>query len=153
MKKFQVLQGEGRLTEEFARLPDMSAEMDMLCGGCAAKVGLSVLDRALERLPERPRDETVRLGLDVPDDASAYETPRGDIVVSSLDAFRAFGDDPYLVGRVAAVNAVSDLYATGALPRYALALVAIPSDAPITKPRSFSSRSCRVRARFSTPRA
>jgi selenide,water dikinase len=130
MKKFQVLDRDGAMTEEFQRLPDMSKEMEMLCGGCAAKVGQSVLDRALSRLPARAPDATVKLGLDAPDDAAAYETPKGDVIVSSVDAFRAFVDDPYLVGRVAAVNAVSDLYATGAEPRYALALIAIPQDAP-----------------------
>ena len=129
MTKFQVLDRDGAMTEEFQRLPDMSKEMEMLCGGCAAKVGQSVLDRALGRLPPRAPDDTVKLGLDEPDDAAAYVTPSGDVVVSSVDAFRAFVDDPYFVGRVAAVNAVSDLYATGADPRYALALVAVPKDA------------------------
>ena len=130
MQKFQVLSDDGSMTEEFRKLPDMSKEMEMLCGGCAAKVGQSVLDRALGRLPPRAPDDTVELGLDTPDDAAAYRTPSGDVVVSSVDAFRAFVDDPYLVGRVAAVNSVSDLYAMGATPRYALALVAIPSEAP-----------------------
>jgi selenide,water dikinase len=129
MTKFQVLDGSGVMTEEFQRLPDMSKEMAMLCGGCAAKVGQSVLDRALGRLDPRAPDDTVQLGLDKPDDAAAYVTPKGDVIVSSIDAFRAFVDDPYLVGRVAAINSVSDLYATGAEPRYALALVAIPQDA------------------------
>ena len=76
------------------------------------------------------KDPNLLVGLNAPDDAAAFETPKGDVIVSSVDAFRAFVDDPYLVGRVAAVNAVSDLYATGAEPRYALAIVAIPKDAP-----------------------
>jgi selenide,water dikinase len=129
MRRFQVLDPAGRMTEEFQRLPDMSREMEMLCGGCAAKVGQSVLERALGRLDPQSIDETVKLGLDRPDDAAAYGTPRGDVVVRSLDAFRAFIDDPYLVGRVSAVNAISDLYAKGATPRYALAFVAVPKDA------------------------
>ncbi len=130
MKRFQVLDREGEMTEEFRGLPHMSKEMEMLCGGCAAKVGQSVLDRALGRLEPRAPDPSVKLGLAEPDDAAAFETPKGDLVVLSIDAFRAFVDDPYFVGRVAAVNAVSDLYATGASPRYALALVTIPKDAP-----------------------
>ena len=52
-----------------------------------AKVGQSVLERALGRLPPRAPDGTVKLGLDEPDDAAAYVTPSGDIVVSSVDAF------------------------------------------------------------------
>jgi selenide,water dikinase len=129
MTRFQVLDRTGALTEEFEKLPDMSQSMEILCGGCAAKVGQNVLDRALGRLEPAAVDESVKLGLERPDDAAAYETPRGDVVVRSIDAFRAFTDDPYLIGRVAAVNALSDLHAKGASPRYALALVAIPKDA------------------------
>ena len=128
ISRFQVLDAKGSMTEEYKRLPDMLGEMKLLCGGCAAKVGQSVLERTLKRLGPSPPDDTVELGLDVPDDASAYQTPSGDLVVSSVDAFRAVFDDPYMVGRIAAVNAISDLEATGARPRYALALVAIPSD-------------------------
>ena len=56
----------------------------------------------------------------------AVRTPAGDVIVSTVDVFRAFTEDPYLVGRVAAVNAVSDLLAKGARPRYALAVVSVP---------------------------
>ena len=51
-------------------------------------------------------------------------------MVASIDAFRGFTDDPYLVGRVGAVNALSDLWAKGVRPRWALALVALPETAP-----------------------
>lgn len=70
----------------------------------------------------------IRLGLGQPDDAAAYFTPSGDTVVSSVDWFRAFSGDRWLVGRVAAANALSDLFATGAAPRYAMALVCLPED-------------------------
>ncbi len=129
MSLFQVLGGDGVLTEEFDGLAEMSSGMEILCGGCAAKVGQSVLERALSRLPAGARDSTVKLGLDSPDDAAAFETPAGDLVVSSIDAFRSFVDDPYLVGRVAALNSLSDIQAKGAEPRYALALVAVPRSA------------------------
>jgi selenide,water dikinase len=129
MTRFQVLGDEGALTEEFRSLPAMSGRMEILCGGCAAKVGQSVLERALSRIPGGAVDATVKLGLDRPDDAAAFETPRGDLVVASIDAFRSFLDDPYLVGRVAALNSISDIHAKGASPRYALALVAVPKDA------------------------
>lgn len=129
MRRFQVLEGEGVLTEEFEGLPAMSSGMEVLCGGCAAKVGESVLERALSRLPGGASDSTVKLGLDRPDDAAAFETPGGDLVVSSIDGFRAFLDDPFLVGKVSALNSLSDVLAKGANPRYALALVAIPQNA------------------------
>jgi selenide,water dikinase len=66
------------------------------------------------------------MGLAAPDDAAAVRAPRGGLVVSSLDSFRAFTDDPFLVGRVAAVNAASDLWAKGVEPRFALAQVQVP---------------------------
>ncbi len=125
VRRFQVLGPAGDLQPEFARAPAMA--QDMICGGCAAKVGESVLTRALDRLGA-VSDPDVVLGLAVPDDAAAVATARGEIIVSSVDAFRAFTDDPYLVGRVAAVNAASDLWAKGSVPRFALAWVQVPDD-------------------------
>ncbi len=118
---------DGAVTPDFAAQPMPGG--DMLCGGCAAKVGESSLTRALERLGV-PSHPAVVLGLAQPDDAAAVETERGEIVAATVDSFRAFADDPYLVGRVAAVNAVSDLWAKGVTPRFALAQVTVPDDEP-----------------------
>lgn len=104
-------------------------EGEMVCGGCAAKVGPGELSRALARL-DVPEDPSVELGLSRPDDAAVVRTPSGDRVGLTIDAFTAFCDDPWLVGRVAAVNAVNDLYAKGMTPRWALALVGIPDEGP-----------------------
>ncbi len=128
MRKFQVLEEP----EAFARM-DRSKMEAMACGGCAAKAGQSTLDRALERLgdelgPGAASDGGVRLGLETPDDAAAFSTPGGDTLVSSVDWFRAFSGDRWLMGRVAAANALSDIFATGAEPRYANALVNLPDD-------------------------
>lgn len=128
VRRFQVLGDDGVLAPEFARMPVMG-NPDMVCGGCAAKVGESTLTRALERLGAT-NDPSVVLGLGVPDDAAAVATERGEVIVSSVDGFRAFTDDPYLVGRVAAVNAASDLWAKGAIPRWALASVEVPEEDP-----------------------
>jgi selenide,water dikinase len=106
-------------------LPPMGGE-PMACGGCAAKVDAGALARALGRLPPAPRDDAVLVGLDRPDDAAALRTPGGDVVLATVDGFRAFTDDPWLVGRVAAVNAVSDVYAKGGRPRHALAWMSLP---------------------------
>ena len=133
MRKFQVLDEGGGATPEFSRM-DTAAMDSMLCGGCAAKAGQTTLDRALGRLRAElgsgPAGEGggVRLGLEQSDDAAAFETPRGDVVVSSVDWFRAFSGDRWLVGKAAAANALSDLFATGAAPRYAMALVNLPED-------------------------
>jgi selenide,water dikinase len=123
VRRFQVLDRDGAVTPDFATHPMPGGAM--LCGGCAAKVGESSLTRALERLGV-PGHPAVVLGLAQPDDAAAVETERGEIVAATVDSFRAFADDPYLVGRVAAVNAVSDLWAKGVAPRFALAQVSVP---------------------------
>ncbi len=77
----------------------------------------------------REQNAEVILDAATPDDAVAYSTPAGDRIVASLDAFPAFTDDPWLVGRIAAVNACSDLHATGVAPRFAQALVTLPQAA------------------------
>ncbi len=135
MRNFQVLDPAGRPTPKFASASAGAAEVgegipEMECGGCAAKVGPSPLRAALARLAAPPPDASVRLGLAAADDAAAFEVPGGDLVLATIDAFRAFVDDPWLVGRVAAVNAVSDLLAKGARPRHALALVTVPRGTP-----------------------
>ncbi len=116
-----------RFVERFRaeRLPEMGGE-PMQCGGCAAKLDAGALARALAALPPAARDDAVLLGLDRPDDAAAVRTPGGDVVLSTVDGFRAFSDDPWLVGRVAAVNAASDVYAKGGRARFALAWVTLP---------------------------
>jgi selenide,water dikinase len=125
MRRFQVLAGDAAPAPAFPSLESMQME-EMPCGGCAAKLAGPALEAALARLPPSPPDASVRVGLDEPDDAAAVELPRGDAVLASIDGFRAFTDDPWLVGRVAAVNAVSDLFAKGGRPRHALALVTVP---------------------------
>ena len=129
MKRFQVLEEDGADAADFPSPEAMGME-EMPCGGCAAKVGATSLERALSRLPEAPADPTVLLGLDEPDDAAALAQPGGDVVLATVDAFRGFTDDPWLVGRVAAVNAASDVLAKGGRPRHALALVNVPEEDP-----------------------
>ena len=128
MRRYQVLGEDGAVTPTFEALPEMSKGTEMLCGGCAAKVGRSILDQVLDRLGPVEGDFSREIGLATRDDAAAFRSPSGDLMVSSVDAFRAFFDDPYLVGRVSAVNALSDIYATGAIPARALALVTLPKE-------------------------
>ena len=130
MRRFQVLESDGRLSGAFADQPRMSDDDAMQCGGCAAKLGREPLSKVLARLPAPPSeatgDDVVDLGLSAPDDAAIWHTENGAKVVSSVDLFSAFADDAYLVGRVAAINAVSDVWAMGAEPRVAHAIVALP---------------------------
>lgn len=129
VRRFRVLEPDGTEAPGFPSRERMGME-EMACGGCAAKVGRSALSRALARLPESPADASVLVGLAAPDDAAVLRLPRGDVLLATLDAFRAFTDDPWLVGRAAAVNAVSDVLAKGGAPRHALAVVTVPDEAP-----------------------
>ena len=126
MRRFRVLSAGAGLAPDFPTPEAMGMEV-MACGGCAAKLGPSALERALARLPEAPPEDSVRLG--VGDDAALLDVG-GTLQVASVDAFRAFADDPWLVGRVAAVNAASDVFAKGGRPRHALALVTVPESDP-----------------------
>jgi len=125
MERFRVLDPGGAPAASFPS-PESMGMQEMACGGCAAKVGQSALSRALDRLPPAPPDASVLRGLAEPDDVAALRLRRGDVLLATVDAFRAFTDDPWLVGRVAAVNAVSDVLAKGGAPRHALALVTVP---------------------------
>ena len=97
----------------------------MRCGGCGSKVGATLLDRVVARLDPVRRDDIV-VGLDAPDDAAVSAVPPGRLLVQSVDAFRAMVDDPWLFGRITANHCLSDLYAMGAEPGSALAIVTIP---------------------------
>jgi selenide,water dikinase len=97
----------------------------MRCGGCGAKVGASVLTRALARIGTLDT-ANVLVGLESPDDAAVIASGSGEASVHTVDFFRSMVDDPYVFGQVAANHAVSDIYAMGGEPTSALAIVTIP---------------------------
>ncbi len=107
-----------------AAVRDISA-IAMRCGGCGAKVGATVLSRALGRIAPAMRTD-VLVGLDAPDDAAVVDTGGPRLSVHTVDYFRAIIDDPYRFGMIAANHALGDVYAMGAEPQTALAIATVP---------------------------
>ena len=132
MERFQILDEIGAPRPGLEKLGAMSSDAgeEMACGGCAAKLGALPLDAALAALPTPPGDQSVVLGLDARDDVAATRDESGATTLHNVDVIRAFCDDPYLIGRVAAANALSDLYAKGGRPRHAQAIIGLPDLPP-----------------------
>lgn len=93
--------------------------------GCAAKIAQVDLRAALAFLPRRA-DPRVLVGLDTADDAAVIELTPEIGLVETVDIFTPIVDDPFDFGRIAAANALSDVYAMGAKPLSALSFVAWP---------------------------
>lgn len=97
-------------------------------GGCGCKIAPAVLSGLLGRMPAGLLPPELLVGTEHADDAAVYRLNERQAVVATTDFFTPIVDDPYDFGRIAATNALSDVYAMGARPILALAVVGMPVD-------------------------
>jgi len=95
--------------------------------GCACKLRPQLLENILKKLPV-PDDADILIGTDTSDDAAVYRLDDHTAVVQTVDFFTPVVDDPFQFGVIAAVNSLSDIYAMGGRPLFALNIVGFPSN-------------------------
>jgi len=97
-------------------------------GGCGCKIAPAVLSSLLAKMPAGVLPPELVVGTEHADDAAVYRLNDRQAVVATTDFFTPIVDDPFDFGRIAATNALSDVYAMGARPIFALAVVGMPID-------------------------
>ncbi|MEO8037884.1 MAG: selenide, water dikinase SelD [Betaproteobacteria bacterium] len=97
-------------------------------GGCGCKIAPGVLQEILAGSAAGLLPRELLVGIETSDDAAVYQLNESQAIVATTDFFMPIVDDPFDFGRIAATNAVSDVYAMGAVPLFALALVGMPID-------------------------
>jgi selenide,water dikinase len=95
-------------------------------GGCGCKLAPAVLQELLAGSPMAAAFPQLLVGTETSDDAAVWQMPSGDCVIATTDFFMPVVDDPRDFGRIAATNAISDVYAMGGTPIFALAILGIP---------------------------
>jgi selenide,water dikinase len=95
-------------------------------GGCGCKIAPGVLRDMLAQGPVGALPEQLLVGIETSDDAAVYRLNDEQAIVATTDFFMPIVDDPFDFGRIAATNAISDVYAMGGTPLFALALVGMP---------------------------
>jgi selenide,water dikinase len=97
-------------------------------GGCGCKIAPGVLAEILKKSSGFPVPKELMVGIETADDAAVYKLNDEQALIATTDFFMPIVDDPYDFGRIAATNAISDVYAMGGTPIMALALVGMPID-------------------------
>ncbi|MDK9696953.1 MAG: selenide, water dikinase SelD [Siculibacillus sp.] len=97
-------------------------------GGCGCKLAPSVLRRLLAGQPTGGPFERLLVGTETGDDAAVWQVDEATCVIATTDFFMPMVDDPFDFGRIAATNAISDVYAMGGRPIMALAILGMPID-------------------------
>ena len=95
-------------------------------GGCGCKIAPGVLSEILKGTAAMPMPKELLVGIETADDAAVYQLNDEQALIATTDFFMPIVDDPYEFGRIAATNAISDVYAMGGTPIMALALVGMP---------------------------
>ena len=95
-------------------------------GGCGCKIAPGVLSEILKNSSNLPIPKELLVGIETADDAAVYQLNDEQALIATTDFFMPIVDDPYDFGRIAATNAISDVYAMGGTPIMALGLVGMP---------------------------
>ena len=95
-------------------------------GGCGCKIAPGVLSEILKGATHMPIPPQLLVGIETADDAAVYQLNDEQAIIATTDFFMPIVDDPFDFGRIAATNAISDVYAMGGTPIMALALVGMP---------------------------
>jgi selenide, water dikinase len=97
-------------------------------GGCGCKLAPAVLQSILAKSAPGLLPKELLVGTETSDDAAVYQINDAQAIVATTDFFMPVVDDPFDFGAIAATNAISDIYAMGGTPLFALALVGMPID-------------------------
>jgi selenide,water dikinase len=95
-------------------------------GGCGCKIAPGVLEQILAKSAPGLIPKELLVGIETSDDAAVYQLNETQAIVATTDFFMPIVDDPFDFGAIAATNAISDVYAMGGQPLFALALVGMP---------------------------
>ncbi|MFD1704675.1 selenide, water dikinase SelD [Methylopila henanensis] len=95
-------------------------------GGCGCKLAPAVLQDILKKMPVPAACADLLVGTETSDDAAVYRLNDDQAIIATTDFFTPIVDDPFQFGRIAATNALSDVYAMGGTPLFALAIVGMP---------------------------
>ncbi|MFM2450265.1 MAG: hypothetical protein RIS44_2715 [Pseudomonadota bacterium] len=105
-------------------------------GGCGCKIAPGVLSEILKGTAGMPMPAELLVGIETSDDAAVYQLNEHQALIATTDFFMPIVDDPFDFGRIAATNAISDVYAMGGTPIMALALVGMPIN--VLSPKTIS---------------
>ena len=114
------------MTAETAAEPDVRLTALAHGGGCGCKLAPSVLQALLAEQPQAGAFAQLLVGTETGDDAAVWQVDEQTCVIATTDFFMPMVDDPRDFGRIAATNAISDVYAMGGRPIMALAVLGMP---------------------------